>query len=166
MLAALKGKENNMKFYKCHSAKFKNEKVMAITEQFNEIGPDAFNQTSFEIITMTDKMETIRNYAFSKLSNCWIVLPKSITEIEPMAFEGMGEGNVFFCKKGSEAYKTCTLYDLNVDEDFEKITQRMNNIKKADEIIHSEQKNVPHAAKNVADMRNIPEILDDNRLMA
>ena len=106
-----------MKFYKCHSAKFKKLNVLFLPEQFDEIGPDAFVQTQFEIIVLSRKVKIIRNHAFSGLKKCKVYLPKTITEIEPLAFEDIDIGNEFYCVRDSEAFKICTENCLNINED-------------------------------------------------
>ncbi len=122
-----------MKFYKCHSTKFKNDKVFVMPEQFTEIGPDAFLQTNFEIIIICDNVTTIRDHAFSQISDCSIFVPTSVTEIEPLAFEGMGSYNVIFCEKNSTVHKTCIELDLNFDNDIGEIRRKAVEIKEIEE---------------------------------
>ena len=119
-----------MKFYKVHATKFKNDKVIFMGEQFNEIGPDAFTQTEFEFIMLSDKVTAIRDHAFSSVKNCSVYIPPSVEEIEPSAFEGIGSFNIIYCVENSYAYNRCKELGVTVDTD---VVACINNAKKARE---------------------------------
>ena len=106
-----------MRFYKVHAAKFKNDKVIFLADQFNEIGPDAFAQTEFEYIMLSDKVTIIRDHAFSNVRDCSIYIPASVETIDPLAFESMGSFNLIYCVKGSYAYNRCRELGITVDTD-------------------------------------------------
>lgn len=118
-----------MKFYKVHAAKFKTSKVMFVPEQFDEIGPDAFRQTQFEIIVLSRKVKTIRNHAFSDLKKCKVYIPKNVVEIDPLAFEDMDDGNEFYCISGSEAYRICNENNLKINEDIDSLLECAEKIR-------------------------------------
>lgn len=122
-----------MKFYKVHAAKFKNNRVFVMPDQFTEIGPDAFLQTNFEIIIISDNVTIIRDHAFEQISDCSIFVPTSVTEIEPLAFEGMGSYNIIFCEKNSIAHKACIERELNFDNDVGAIRKKAVEIKEIEE---------------------------------
>lgn len=122
-----------MKFYKVHAAKFKAYKVFFVPEQFDEIGPDAFSQTNFDIIVLSRKVKTIKNHAFSDLKRCKVYIPKTVGEIEPLAFENIDIGNEFYCVSGSEAFKLCVENDLKVNEDIETFIEHAEALKLEEE---------------------------------
>lgn len=122
-----------MKFYKVHAAKFKNDKVIFMGEQFNEIGPDAFTQTEFEFIMLSDKVTIIRDHAFSNVRNCSIYIPASVEEIEPFSFEGMGSFNIVYCVKDSYAYNRCNELGVTVDTDVAACISNAKNAKEDDD---------------------------------
>lgn len=122
-----------MKFYKVHAAKFKTHKVLFVPEQFDEIGPDAFSQTNFDIIVLSRKVKTIKNHAFSDLKRCKVYIPKTVVEIEPLAFENIDIGNEFYCVNGSEAFKICVENDLKVNEDIDTFIEHAEALKLEEE---------------------------------
>ncbi len=122
-----------MKFYKVHAAKYKDSKVLFIPEQFDEIGPDVFSQTNFEYIILSRKVKMIKNHAFSDLKKCKVYLPKTIEEIEPLAFEDIDERNEFYCIKDSVAYKACIENQLKVNEDVESCINEAEAIRDSEE---------------------------------
>lgn len=122
-----------MKFYKVHAAKFKTHKVFFVPEQFDEIGPDAFSQTNFDIIVLSRKVKTIKNHAFSDLKRCKVYIPKTVSEIEPLAFENIDIGNEFYCVNGSEAFKLCVENELKVNEDIETFIEHAEALKLEEE---------------------------------
>ena len=71
-----------MKFFKCHSQKMKDDKVICLQDKFTDIGPDVFDGFCVEYIILADTTQVIRNYAFSGIGKCCIYLPKAIREIE------------------------------------------------------------------------------------
>lgn len=122
-----------MKFYKVHAAKFKNDKVIFMGEQFDEIGPDAFVQTEFEFIMLSDKVTIIRDHAFSNVRNCSVFIPASVEEIEPFSFKGMGSFNIIYCVKDSYAYNRCNELGVTVDTDVAACISNAKKIKETDE---------------------------------
>lgn len=106
-----------MKFFKCHSAKYKDNKVIFISEQFNEIGPDAFTQTDFDIIVLSDAVTAVSDHAFSGIHDCDIIIPDSVSDIGMLAFEGTGEGVTVVCNLGTPIYKFCEENAIATDID-------------------------------------------------
>ena len=141
-----------MKFYKVHAAKFKNDKVIFMGEQFNEIGPDAFAQTEFEFIMLSDKVTIIRDHAFSNVRNCSVYIPASVEEIEPFSFEGMGSFNIIYCVKDSYAYNRCNELGVTVDTD---VAACISSAKKAKE---DDDQNKRIAANREAEQREAERI--------
>ncbi len=122
-----------MKFYKCHATKLKNEKVIQMGDQFTEVGPDAFLQTQFEVILLSKNVTIIRNHAFAKVEHCAIYIPPSAEEIEPMAFDDMGYGNVIYCEKNTAAHKICMELDLEFSTDVVECMNKAKRVKEEDE---------------------------------
>lgn len=110
-----------MKFFKCHSQKMKNDKVICLQDKFTDIGPDVFSGFAAEYIILADTTKTVRSYAFSGLGKCSIYLPEAIEEIEPLAFENIASDTTFFCKKGSCAERVCIEHGMTVSYDISKI---------------------------------------------
>ena len=118
-----------MKFYKVHAAKYKDSKVLFIPEQFDEIGPDVFRQTNFEYIILSRKVKTIKNHAFSDLKQCKVYLPKTIEEIEPLAFADIDDGNEFYCVKDTVAYNACLVNQLKINDNIEECISHAEGIR-------------------------------------
>lgn len=144
-----------MKFYKVHAAKFKNDKVIFMGEQFNEIGPDAFAQTEFEFIMLSDKVTIIRDHAFSNVRNCSVFIPASVEEIEPFSFEGMDSFNITYCVKDSYAYNRCNELGVTVDTD---VAACISNAKKTKE---TDEQNKRIAANREAEQREAERIIKE-----
>lgn len=153
-----------MKFYKVHAAKFKTQKVFFIPEQYDEIGPDAFSQTNFDIIVLSRKVKTIKNHAFSDLRRCKVYIPKTVSEIEPLAFENIDIGNEFYCVNGSEAFKLCLENDLKVNEDIEAFIEYAENLKLEEEkhlkVIAEQTKNTQAEKKEIEKKSELSNIQD------
>ena len=111
----------NMKFFKCHSKKLLENKVLIVHDKFTDIGPDVFQGCTSEAVKLGSQTRVIRNYAFSGIKNCSVLLPETIEEIESLAFDGLGSDVIFFCKENSYAHNYCTQYGLNVSFDCDKI---------------------------------------------
>ncbi|MBE7036596.1 MAG: hypothetical protein E7403_04820 [Ruminococcaceae bacterium] len=122
-----------MKFFKCHSQKMKDDKLICLQDKFTDIGPDVFDGFAVENLILANTTLVIRDYAFSGLGKCNIYLPKSIREIEPYAFENIHAETVFYCVPGSFAEKTCLQYDLQVNNDTAKLFELVEQQKKAEE---------------------------------
>ena len=122
-----------MKFFKCHSQKMKDDKIICMQDKFTDIGPDVFDGFAAEYIIFADTTVAIRNYAFSGLGKCNIYMPKSISEVEPYAFENIDPNTVFYCARGSYAEKICTENQLNIDNDTRKIFDVVQEYKKQEE---------------------------------
>ena len=122
-----------MKFFKCHAIKFKNSKVLNMADQFTEIGPDAFNQTDFEVIIVSSRVKTIRDHAFSRVSNCSILIPSSVQELEPLAFQDMGWGSVIFCEEDSLVHKVCIAQEINFSNDIAACLAKAKELKEIEE---------------------------------
>ena len=118
-----------MTFYKTHSAKYTSSRVLFVPEKFDEIGPDAFCQTKFEIIILSRRVKSVQKYAFSGLKKCKVYLPNTISDIDPLAFEDMDEGNIFYCRPGSEAYEMCIKNQLKVNESIEELLEYAESVK-------------------------------------
>lgn len=153
-----------MKFYKVHAAKFKTQKVFFMPEQYDEIGPDAFSQTNFDIIVLSRKVKTIKNHAFSDLRRCKVYIPKTVSEIEPLAFENIDIGNEFYCVNGSEAFKLCLENDLKVNEDIETFIEYAENLKLEEEkhlkVIAEQTKNTQAEQKEIEKKSELSNIQD------
>ena len=102
-------------------------------DQFTEIGPDAFVQTQFEVILVSKNVTIIRNHAFAKVEHSAIYIPPSAEEIEPMAFDDMGYGNVIYCEKNTAAHKICMELDLEFSNDVLECMNKAKKIKEEDE---------------------------------
>ncbi len=111
----------------------KNEKVIQMGDQFTEVGPDAFLQTQFEVILLSKNVTIIRNHAFAKVEHCAIYIPPSVEEIEPMAFDDMGYGNVIYCEKNTAAHKICMELDLEFSTDVVECMNKAKRVKEEDE---------------------------------
>ena len=119
-----------MKFFKCHSQKLKDDKVICLQDKFTDIGPDVFDGFCVEYIVLADTTKAIRNYAFAGTGKCCIYLPKSITEIEPFAFENISSETVFYCVKGSYAEEVCLENKLTINYDTSEIHRLVEEQKK------------------------------------
>ena len=109
-----------MKFFKCHSQKYKNELLIELEDKFTDIGPDVFAECSAQYIFLSEKTKVLRDYAFSGIyTKCGIYLPPAIDEIEMLAFEGMGPDVTMYCRQGSYAATVCAEHGVNVCYDIE-----------------------------------------------
>jgi len=142
-----------MKFFKCHSQKMKDDKIICLQDKFTDIGPDVFDGFLAEYIVFADTTKVIRNYAFSGVGKCHIYLPKAIEEIEPMAFENMSPATVFYCVKDSYAEKTCIEYGYNVSNDIDSIM----DIAKEQKRIENEQRKSMEEQQRIAEEQRFQE---------
>lgn len=142
-----------MKFFKCHSQKMKDDKVICLQDKFTDIGPDVFDGFCVEYIVLADTTKAIRNYAFAGTGKCCIYLPKSITEIEPFAFENISSETVFYCVKGSYAEEVCLENKLTINYDTSEIHRLVEEQKKQFE----EQRQLAEAQRKAAEEKRIKE---------
>lgn len=134
-----------MKFFKCHSQKMKGDKVICLQEKFTDIGPDVFDGLCAEYIAFADTTKIIRNYAFSGMGKCCVYLPKSIEEIEPLAFENMNPSVTFYCGEGSVAEQVCIEHGLKINYDIDEMfkliaEQKEEELKIAEQRLREEQR--------------------------
>lgn len=64
-----------MKFFKCHSQKMKDDKVICLQDKFTDIGPDVFDGFCVEYIILANTTKVIRNYAFSGIGSVAFICP-------------------------------------------------------------------------------------------
>lgn len=150
-----------MKFFKCHSQKMKNDKVICLQEKFTDIGPDVFDGFCVEYIILADTTHTIRNYAFSGIGKCNIYLPKSISEIEPLAFENINPNTVFYCAKGSYAEQICSEHGLTIKYDTAEIYRLVDEQKR---LVEEQKQLVEDQKRLVEEQKRLVE--EQKRILA
>jgi len=154
-----------MKFFKCHSQKMKDDKVICLQDKFTDIGPDVFDGFCVEYIILADTTQVIRNYAFSGIGKCSIYLPKTISEIEPMAFENMNPDTTFYCTKGSYAEQICIEHGLIINYDTAEIYRLVDEQKK---LVEEQKKLVEDQKRLVEEQKRLVEeqkrLLEEQRL--
>lgn len=154
-----------MKFFKCHSQKMKDDKVICLQDKFTDIGPDVFDGFCVEYIILADTTQVIRNYAFSGIGKCCIYLPKSINEIEPMAFENINPDTIFYCTKGSYAEQICVEHGLTINYDNSEIYRLVDEQKK---LVEEQKKLVEDQKRLVEEQKRIVEeqkrLLEEQRI--
>lgn len=154
-----------MKFFKCHSQKMKDDKVICVQDKFTDIGPDVFDGFSVEYIILSDRTQIIRNYAFSGIGKCCIYLPKAISEIEPLAFENMNCNTTFYCVKGSYAEQRCIEHGLIVNYDIDEIYRLVDEQKR---LVEEQKKLVEDQKRLVEEQKRLVEeqkrILEEQQL--
>lgn len=143
-----------MKFFKCHSQKMKDDKVICLQDKFTDIGPDVFSGFAVEYIILADTTKILRNYAFSGLGKCNIYLPKTIEEIEPLAFENIDVDTTFFCVKGSYADQICTEYGLIINYDTREI---FNLVEEQKKLVEEQKQLVAEQQRLVEEQKRIVE---------
>lgn len=148
-----------MKFFKCHSQKMKEDKVICLQNKFTDIGPDVFDGFNVEYIVLADTTKAIRNYAFSGTGKCCIYLPKAIEEIEPLAFENISPETVFFCVRGSYASIICAQHGLNINNNVNEIFSLVEEQKR----LIAEQKQIAEEQKRI--MEEQKRMLEEQRKM-
>ena len=147
-----------MKFFKCHSQKMKNEKIICLEDKYTDIGPDVFDGFEVEYIILADTTKIIRDYAFSGLGKCSVYLPKSVSEIEPLAFENTNPLVTFYCSNGSYAAKICNNNNLtvnyNINEIFEIVEEKKRAISGISQRMSNEQTFQEDAEENFVTSNN------------
>lgn len=150
-----------MKFFKCHSQKMKNDKVICIQDKFTDIGPDVFSGFAAEYIILSDTTKAVRNYAFSGLGKCSIYLPEAIEEIEPSAFENIASDTTFFCVKGSYAEKICIEHGLiisnDVNEIFNLAEEQRKLVEEQKQLVREQQRLVEEHKRLIEEQKSILE---------
>ena len=153
-----------MKFFKCHCVKFKDNKVMYVPEQFNEIGPDSFCQTNFDVIILSEKTTTLCDHAFASVSNCYIYVPQNVTDIGLYAFDNMGSSNMIFCYKNTYAQKFFDEYHIeystNVEVCFEKAASLKHDDDKINDSIENIINGIEYSDLEVSKKVSIKEIVE------
>ncbi len=143
-----------MKFFKCHSQKMKDDKVICLQDKFTDIGPDVFSGFAVEYIILADTTKVLRNYAFAGLGKCNIYLPKAIEEIEPLAFENIDANTTFFCVKGSYADQKCIEYGLIINYDTREI---FNLVEEQKQLVEKQKELVAEQERLVAEQKRLVE---------
>ena len=56
-----------MKFFKCHSQKMKDDRIIRLQDKFTDIGPDVFSGCAARYILLAETTTAIRDFAFSNV---------------------------------------------------------------------------------------------------